>query len=105
MRKDINSSRSANFIKRNSLLYPNAINYVKILCEEYDLTNFYIKEYKDDEIGLFLAINNQTYIIHLDEKFVELKVRNQDGFVIRVFTKDNCWREAIKFTVEREGLI
>lgn len=85
-------------MKRNSLNYENCLNFVKNLCDNvYDIKDYRFDKFENDEIALIIPIRNKTYTIYLDYKFIELKIKRENGNVIRIFTEDNCWKQALDF--------
>lgn len=92
MRKNNNSKRSQNFLKRNSPNFEECRNYIIDLLSAYDINEYEFKNYIDNDLALFVG----DFICFIDYNFVELKVLNIKTNDIKIFTKENCWLMAIR---------
>jgi len=101
MRRDLMSNRSVKWIMRNTLDKKSNESYVRKLLEEYEIDDFEIQSYKDDELALFIYIDDLTYILYIDTDWVEIKVLcSKDNYKRYVaFTGDVAWRKSIEGVV------
>jgi len=101
--EDKEDNRKLKFLLRNSLNYSNARRYIENICYNNDITDYEIKEFIDDEKALWTEVNGEQYIIFLDHDSLELKI-SHGGSIVKVFTKDTAWNNAIQYLHEKADL-
>ena len=111
MKREINSSRSIRWIKRNSLNYKSCEEYVLSLCKSvFNFKEYTINEYEEDEKALWLTYGLYSYIIFVSCDDINLKVleknklkKNKDNYYheIRAFNGDSCWINCLNWIKNR----
>ena len=97
MKKNILSNRSLKFLERNDLENESAKDYVVSLLENF----FLIKDYDFKQTNYGLGLFIKDYVLYIDKEYIELKVFYKDN-LLKTFSGDSCWFQAIKFIKERE---
>ena len=96
MKRSALSKRSLKFLERNDLINPKARNYVISLLEDF----FLIKDYSFKETKYGLSLITKNYILCIDKEYIELKLFYK-GKLIKTFTGDSCWFQALKFIKQK----
>lgn len=98
MRRDPDSSRSVNFILRNTPNFTSCRNHIiKHISYYNNIKNFEFKDYKKDIHALYVY-DKETYICYIDTKFIELKlISSKDDYQhYENFQSDACWAMAVE---------
>lgn len=109
MKRQLGSSRTNKWLKRNSLNQDTCCSYVVSLCENhFKFDKFKIDMFNNISKALWITYGLYSYVIFVDEKEINLLVlenliidNNNKYREVKRFNGDACWYNCFTWIINR----
>ena len=110
MKRDVNSTRSKKWLRRNSLDNEFCREYVDRLCNtQFEFDKYTFGVFNGADTALYITYGLHSYVIFADAENINLKmmeknsnkVKKENYHELKTFYGDNCWFECLFWIKKR----